>query len=119
LNGNVSLKARSAIEAARQALLEALQATVKPHQIEMILWETAAKVEYASATLSISHGFEDYDPLVGKRIPRAESLRAAFETCLSMLSKALQGFDTDMRDSYANLRYVVALLRTLSPKLAW
>lgn len=115
----MSLKARGAIEAARQALLEALQASVKPQQIEMILWEAAAKVEYASAAMSISHGLEDYDPLVGKQIPKAKSLREAFETCLSMLSNVLQSFDTDTRDSYANLRYVVALLRTLSPKLAW
>jgi len=83
---------------------------------EDILWHAAEETEYASSILSLTSGFNDYDP----KFTDQESLKAEFSKKLVRARLFLQEADgllqSDPRLSYEKLRYAVQIVRGMSAK---
>jgi len=102
-------KTRNAIRRAVALLDQVLKEQF--NDAEDALWHVAEETEYASAILSLTHGFADFDP----KFTGQNSLKADLGGKLIHVKLFLQEADgllqSDPRLSYEKLRYAVQIIR--------
>jgi len=76
----------------------------------LLLWKSAAEVEYAALRISITHGLSDYDPGKSKDI-REDDPQNSLEAVRALLREAQMLFEKDPRRAYAAVRGAVTVLR--------
>ncbi|MFH0848145.1 MAG: hypothetical protein V1857_01415 [archaeon] len=106
-------EAISAIESAREIILKMLRKNLSQEEMEEGTWNAAARIEYASALISINCKLADFDPIKKRRRQRPESVEECLTETLRLISESLDKASNDVKSSYTSLRTALCAIRSI------
>jgi len=107
-------KTRKAIRRAIALLDQTLKEQL--NDVEDPLWHAAEETEYASAILSLTQGFTDFDPKFTGQNSLNPDLGGKLTQAKLLLQEADDLLQNDPKLSYEKLRYAVQIIRGIRVK---